>query len=166
MTRDDTCQFPHVDSAAAAARPLQQQVGVALHFAMMAHRQLIGRRLAEAGLHPGQAMCLREIAHSDGITQRDLAERLNVTRPTVTVMIKKMERAGLVERHVDQADQRFTHIHLTEKAARIHDDMHEAFGEIVDTMVKDISEEDQQRLVDLLGRMTQNMHAATEGTAR
>ena len=77
------------------------------------HRQLMIRTMAEHGAHPGQAMCLHLLEANEGITQRDLAEALYLARPTVSRMLRGMERAGLVERSPDARDQRLTHVHLT-----------------------------------------------------
>ncbi|HZL65308.1 MAG TPA: MarR family transcriptional regulator, partial [Thermoleophilia bacterium] len=77
------------------------------------HMQLMMRTMAETGTHPGQAMCLRLLTVNDGISQRDLADVLNVARPTVTRMLQGMEKAGLIERRADEADQRLTRVFLT-----------------------------------------------------
>ncbi len=95
-------------------RPLPWRVFGALHRAMHGHRQLMARKLAERDVPPGQALCMRAVSHHDGITQRDLAEMLGLSRPTVTVMLQKLERAGLIERRADEADQRYTRIYLTD----------------------------------------------------
>ena len=45
--------------------------------------QLMTKMLTERAIHLGQANCLREIAHNDGVAQRELADILCVSRPTV-----------------------------------------------------------------------------------
>jgi len=49
--------------------------------ALRLHRQLMVKTLAGHGTHPGQAVCLRLLATHDGITQRDLATALHLSRP-------------------------------------------------------------------------------------
>ena len=120
--------------------------------AMHAHRQLMARKMAAHGIPPAQMFCLREVAHNAGITQRDLAEKLNVSRPTLTVMLQKMEKAGLIERRADETDQRFTRISPRERTARsVHDEMHGVIGEVVAEMVGPLSEDDRAELARLLG---------------
>ena len=125
--------------------------------AMHAHRQLMARKMSEHGVAPGQAFCLREVAHHDGITQRDLAEILNVARPTLTVMLQKMEKAGLIERRNDEHDQRYTRIYLAEKGEAMHQAMHSVLGEVVDETVGRLSEHDQAELVRLMGLVHDTM---------
>jgi MarR family transcriptional regulator, organic hydroperoxide resistance regulator len=77
------------------------------------HRQLMTKSLAAYGTHPGQAMCLHLLAVRDGTTQRDLADSLRLSRPTVSKMVRAMERSGLVVRRPDEDDQRLTRVDLT-----------------------------------------------------
>lgn len=128
--------------------------------AMHSHRQLLFRRLADHGIHPAQAFCLREVAHNDGITQRDLAQTLHISRPTLTVMLQKMEKAGLVERRADAADQRFTRIHLTAEGAATHEQMHAIMGDIVSLTTARLSQGDQAELLRLLTLLDDHMALA------
>lgn len=72
-------------------------------------------KLDAIGVHPGQVPMLLYLRKCDGCSQRDLAEHLHVKAPTVTVMLNRMERAGLVERRQDVQDQRKSLIFITEK---------------------------------------------------
>ena len=142
------CPGPHAHLHAQdpESLPLPYQLFGAFHRLIRSNRQLMGRRLTEHGGHPGQTFCLRVLAETDGITQRDLAERLNVTRPTVTVMLQKMEKAGLVERRSDDADQRYTRIYLTKAGGQLHEEMHRQLDQMILDVVGPLSEKDQQEL--------------------
>jgi len=114
------------------------------------------------GIHPSQAFCLREVAHHDGITQRDLADLLCIARPTLTVMLQKMEKAGLVERRTEPSDQRFTHIHLTPAGIETHLTMHSVLDEVVAQVIGPLGDADQAELVRLLGLLHDNIVAAMD----
>ena len=49
------------------------------------------------------------------MSQKELAKRLNVTAPSITSMIQKMEKSGYIVRNVDEKDQRMMRLDLTEK---------------------------------------------------
>ena len=54
--------------------------------------------------------------HRDGrISQKELAQKLNVSAPSITSMIQKMEKSGYIVRNVDEKDQRMMRLDLTEK---------------------------------------------------
>jgi len=149
-----------------ASKSVPQQAFGAFMRAMHAHRQLMARKLTEHGVAPAQAFCLAEIAHNDGITQRDLAESLNVARPTITVMLHKMESAGLIERRTDERDQRYTRIFLTEQGQATHTTLHALVDNVIDESVGRLSEADQLELVRLMGLVHDSMTSALdrEGT--
>ncbi|MDQ3794653.1 MAG: MarR family transcriptional regulator [Actinomycetota bacterium] len=57
--------------------------------------------MAEVELHVGQEMVLIELWREDGLRGGELAERLGVVSPTVTKMLRRLERCGLVSRRRD-----------------------------------------------------------------
>lgn len=150
----------HRELRGAEDPPLGWQVFRAFHRAMHAHRQLMVQIMAERDIPPAQALCMRVLGHNDGVSQRDLAEILRVSRPTVTVMLQKMEKAGLVERRVDETDQRYTRIYLTDEGWRAHADMHALLDEFVAETIGPLCDKDQRELERLLGLLNENMSAA------
>lgn len=78
------------------------------------HRLLLHRALAKAQIHPGQAMMLRMLAHHGECGQSELADALAVSRPNVTRILQRLERAGLVVRRTDVDDQRHSRVDLTD----------------------------------------------------
>lgn len=141
-------------------RPPSHQAFAQFMRAMQLHRQLLTRQMNESGIHPSQAFALREIGHNDGITQRDLAEKLNISRPTLTVMLQKMERARLVERRADAKDQRFTRLHLTQAGHDAHEAMHGALGRIISESFGPLEDDDLNVLARLLGMLNDNLAGA------
>lgn len=113
-------------------------------------RQLSFRALGEKGLYPGQAGCLWIVHHHEGIAQSELADMLHVARPTITVMLQKMEKAGLIRRQVDDADQRLTRIYLTEEGRALHAHMDEAIADLINSSIGKLPEHEQLELERLL----------------
>lgn len=89
------------------------------HAVLAFARQLRARHaalLAPHGLHPGQDALLMELWREPGLRQADLAARLGVEAPTVTRMVQRLERGGLVDRRPDADDARAMRIHPTPRA--------------------------------------------------
>lgn len=78
-------------------------------------RLLAADALAHLGLHPGQEMILFALAQQDGLTQNQLAERLEVQPPTVSKMLQRLSerKPSLIERHTCKHDQRVTKVFLS-----------------------------------------------------
>ena len=122
-----------------------------------AQKHLMVKRIGDKNTHPGQAICLWALSKNDGISQSDLADILGIARPTVSTMLQKMERAGLVERRVDESDQRYTRIHMTPAGRALHDELQAVHAEMVETTIGPLTDEDQIELERLLLLVTQNI---------
>lgn len=66
-------------------------------------------------VHHGQESLLVALHFLNGETQKKLAEAIGIKPATMTVMIKRMEKSGLVKKEQDKKDQRTTRIYITEK---------------------------------------------------
>lgn len=73
-------------------------------------------RIAIHGIRGGAWFVLRVLWQGDGMTQRELAQRLGLMEPSVQEMLRAMERDGLVTRQRDEQDRRKVRIRLTERA--------------------------------------------------
>lgn len=71
--------------------------------------------LSETGIHPKQIPMLILLSKQDGMSQREISDQLHISAPTVAVSMKRMEKAGIVERKNDEHDQRMVRIYLTAK---------------------------------------------------
>ncbi|MDY0340381.1 MAG: MarR family transcriptional regulator [Coriobacteriia bacterium] len=156
------------DSALEGVDPLSLDVFKAHKRSMVLSRHLMMMSLADQASHPGQAGCLLALSNSGGMSQSELAETLHVSRPTVTVMLQKLEAAGAIERRTDEHDQRVTRLFLTPDGAELAGRMRTVHANIINTTIGYLSEADQRELLRLL--TTLNQHAAEqlekEGTAR
>src|SRR4051812_46097747 len=101
--------------------PIGETTGYLLARACKAHRGSVGATLAETGLHVGQEMVLSHLWTQNGLTPSELADRLGVEPPTVTNMLSRMEKAGLLKRYRDPQDARCTRVHLTEKGQELRE---------------------------------------------
>ncbi len=72
-------------------------------------------RLAEHHVSFGHWSFLRALWVRDGMTQRELSERVGVMEPTTFSAMKTMERLGYVVRRQHEGDRKKVYIHLTPK---------------------------------------------------
>lgn len=74
---------------------------------------------ADWGVTVSDSLVLTHLAVADrAITPRDLARRLLISSGTVTTMVDRLERAGLVKRSANPDDRRSLLIGLTDKGRR------------------------------------------------
>ena len=67
----------------------------------------------ESGVTGPQLALLEWVATWPGCGIQDLADGLRLTAPTVSVGVRRLEEAGLLERQPDPADGRAIHLFLT-----------------------------------------------------
>ena len=96
-------------------RPEYESINFLLGLICRARRGKMGEALTAVGIYAGQEMFLWQLWRQDGLTQSQLVERLCVQPPTVSKMLDRLEKAGLVERRPDDEESRTTRVYLTEQ---------------------------------------------------
>lgn len=103
-------------------------LGIVLHRVMKRAKS----KYEEFDLNRSQASILFTLHQRSSMSQKELAESLNMTPPSITSAIRKMEQEGYIRRRQDESDQRVMRLALTEKGAacvenvkRVADEMHE-----------------------------------------
>jgi DNA-binding MarR family transcriptional regulator len=83
--------------------------------------QTFRRRIADAGVTPDQFTILRWLGeHPEGLTQRALADLMASDPNTITAILTRMQKAGLVERRAHSDDARCNLILLKDKGRTLH----------------------------------------------
>jgi len=141
--------------------PLSYRVYHEMRSVLRLHKQLLMRKLAEKDTHPGQAITLWALSNHDGLTQGELAHMLSVAQPTVSVMLNKMEQAGLVERRFDADDRRYRRIWLTEAGRALQAELGAVHADVVETTMAGLTQAEQIELMRLLRRIGKNLTTAT-----
>jgi DNA-binding MarR family transcriptional regulator len=93
--------------------PIPETLGYLLVQVCRAHRGRAQELLGAIDLHPGQEMLLLRLWPGDGLPQSQLAAEMCVQPATITKMLDRLERSGLVERRADIEDQRVSRVYLT-----------------------------------------------------
>lgn len=84
-----------------------------------AFHRYIHAELHKMGLHRGQGRLMFKLWEEDGLTQKELAAKLNITPATLTRMVQNLETNGFITRRTDAKDQRVTRIHVSEKGKQL-----------------------------------------------
>ena len=106
-----------------------------------------------SNLTPTQVHYLDAIFHLKDPKVSELASYLNVSKPTVTFALNKMEKQGFVSKTQSDEDRRFFSIHLTSKGkelAKLHDEIHKNFADFFKQV---LDEKELKALETLLGKV-------------
>jgi len=99
----------------ASSDPLQldDQLCFALYHASRALTRAYGPLLEPLGLTYPQYLVLLVLWEGDGLSVKDIGERLKLDSGTLTPLLKRLEQQGLVARQRGEDDERVVRIHLT-----------------------------------------------------
>lgn len=172
-------QDGRVSAAAAAASQLErsapQQRAIApdgargnsvapfrsLGFTLSTSGYAVARRfrqvLAPVGLEPREFALLRAVSVSEGSSQQAIGERLQIPASRMVAFVDALEARGLLERRRNPADRRARALHVTEEGRTLLDRAFVLAVEHERDLCADLSEEERDQLLDLLGRITDRL---------
>ena len=130
-----------------------QRDTIGFHAAQLA--RLIANRLRDAlaplGLMPAQVAALIEIARAEGLTQKELVERLDVEQPGVARTLNTLEAEGWVVRQ--SRGGRSQGLHLTDKARAVVAEAARITLEVNQRALVEFSRTERAHLIDRLGEV-------------
>jgi len=122
-----------------------------------AHHNLANKVFGEIGLCRGQPAVLKKLGRKDGITQTELAEKLEITQATLTRLLTRVETSGLIERQRDSKDSRCSRIFLTKNGKNKLVEIVQMINKIDRIAFAGFSEEEKTELNGFLVRIHKNL---------
>ena len=119
------------------------------------HRKRAGELLCDLGLHLGQEMILEALWTRGALSQSELAEHAGVRRATMTVALRPLEKAGLVERTCDPDDRRIMRVFATEKSLVLRPKVYAAWEKLNREMISNL-DIDERRVFERALRKVRN----------
>jgi DNA-binding MarR family transcriptional regulator len=94
----------------------------------------------------------------DGRSQKEFAEMLGLKPATITVMLKRMEKAGWVERKPDPEDLRVSRVFLTERAEKFRPKVKQVLNTIYEESFEGFTQEEKVLMKRFLICMRNNLN--------
>jgi DNA-binding MarR family transcriptional regulator len=117
--------------------------------------------MSQHGVRVGQNLVLEVLWGTDGLTPGELAERLDVSTPTVVKSAIRMEATGLVARRRDETDRRLVRIYLTERGRSVQTDIEAARDELERRATAALTDAERRYLISALRKIITAMADAT-----
>lgn len=103
--------------------------------------------------HHGQGKVLVMLAENDGVSQKLLTEQSGIRPASLSELIIKLERNGLVERHRNEEDKRNRNVYLTEDGRALAETIKSRKDESADFLFDVLSEEEKETLTVLFDKL-------------
>ena len=112
--------------------------------------QAMSARLSEFDITPVQYGVLYCLWVEKKRSPKEIAEILHLETSTISGILERMEKKGMLRRSISREDRRFIEIELTEKALALQEPVLSAVEEVNATMLADMSKEKQELFKSLL----------------
>ena len=137
-----------------------QSFGQVARLTFRAFARSLEQRIVDHGVTIGQWRFLRELWREDGITQRELSERLSMREPSTVAAVRSLETAGLVRRVRDACDRRKIRIYLTPQARRLREPLLGHVRDVNLIATEGIPKKDLETTRRVLLKLMSNLNAA------
>lgn len=137
--------------------------GFILHDVARLLRTTYDRRIKELGLTRSQWWVLTHLFRNDGITQSELAEWLEIERPTLGRLLDRLEDNGWVRREADSQDRRAKRVFLTDEVRPAMHSMREIAAGVRTDALLGLNEDEQEAFVDTLLTIKANLSKLGNG---
>ena len=105
----------------------------------------------------GAHLVLSTLAVEDGINQKELVSKTHLRPPTVSVILRRMEEEGLVERRSSEADMRSVSVFLTDAGRTLDKENIERIKSIDLYALEGITESEIASLMEILPKIRNNL---------
>jgi DNA-binding MarR family transcriptional regulator len=102
-----------------------------------------------------QATCLIIIDTFEGLSQRELGQKLGVASSSITVMLRRLENTGYIVKTPDSDDQRIVRLFLSEYGKRELEQIKKVQIDFINSLFERISPEGMQGLRGFLEELNQ-----------
>ncbi len=105
------------------------------------------------GLVPSHGDILAVLYYCGTSTMKNIADRIHRTKPTVTILVDKLERQGFVRREKSPEDSRITYILLTSKGEEFRPVFEKISKDLNELLYKNLSDSEAEILDKILEKM-------------
>ncbi len=127
--------------------------------ATLAITTALKQALQKAGadkVRPAYLGVLMSLWFEDGVKAIDLCRRAGLEPSSMTGLLDRMERDGLVRRMADPGDRRAQRIHLTDEGRRMRRPVERVVNQTLDKALAGVDEEELGRVKTVLRRVLAN----------
>jgi DNA-binding MarR family transcriptional regulator len=132
-------------------------VGASLRHTYRFVYQAMQQRLAPYDISMGMFYFFMCLWKGDGLSQRELSDRVGTMGPGTVEQLRRMERRGFIKRRASTVDRRKIHVFLTPKGRALKNEIVPLAREVNNIALRGMRNEDIQLLRACLVQIRRNM---------
>mgnify|MGYP000754757413 FL=1 len=136
---------------------LDRNFGFILNDVSRLMRTTFDRRAKSIGLTRSQWWVLVHLYRRDGLVQAELAEILEIERPTLGRLLDRLENKGWLRRQADPKDRRVKRGYLTDEVKPAMKSLRRIAADLRQQVLEGLNKDEREQLVDTLIHMKTNL---------
>ncbi|HAD38398.1 MAG TPA: MarR family transcriptional regulator [Gammaproteobacteria bacterium] len=136
---------------------LDRNFGFILNDVSRLMRTTFDRRAKSIGLTRSQWWVLVHLYRRDGLVQAELAEILEIERPTLGRLLDRLENKGWLRRQADPKDRRVKRVYLTDEVKPAMKSLRRIAADLRQQVLEGLNKDEREQLVDTLIHMKTNL---------
>ncbi len=136
---------------------LDDSLGFVMHRTSLRHKCEMGRRFKAYDITTEQWVALCRLREQDGLSQKELADRIDKDQPNLTRILDKLEQKGLIRRADNANDRRAFFIYLTPAGEALMEKLIPIAERVSIDATDGFTQEESELLKNLLNRIRRNL---------
>lgn len=124
---------------------------------LLKRRILFQKALTDEGLYFGQLPIVEYIARHNGCSQVEIAETLYLSPASVAISTKRLQKAGIIDKAVDDTNLRSKKLTITEKGLGISNKCRETVDSLDKRLFDNFTSQELAQLKEYLDRLIDNI---------
>ncbi|MFC4322537.1 MarR family winged helix-turn-helix transcriptional regulator [Litchfieldia salsa] len=132
-------------------------IGILIHHTDLALTSYVKAKLEPLNIAPEQNLIMLLLLEKNGLTQNEIAQKLNKDKTNIARMISNLEKKGFIRRHVNEVDRRSLNVYLTDCGEKLGEKLYPIAREHNQVVCSGISEEELLIVQKVLMKMRRNV---------
>ena len=132
-------------------------ISIMIHQTDLTLTSYIKAKLAPLNIAPEQNLILLLLWDKDGLSQNEIAKKLEKDKTNITRMLSNLEKKGFIKRRCNEIDGRSFNIFLTEEGKKMGEHIHPITEEFNRIVCSGISEQEMDTVKEVLKKMRENV---------
>ena len=112
--------------------------------------QYLSGQLAPYGITPAQYGVLNCLWKHQTLTPKQLGELLKIEASSISSVLDRMQKSGLIDRNINPENRRVVHVSLTAKGLELQPDIERLVQDMNDLVMEPFSEEEREAVLRAL----------------
>ncbi|NEW07723.1 MarR family transcriptional regulator [Paenibacillus sp. SYP-B3998] len=144
------------------ANGLEYSIGFNMSVTYRKLSNVLQQRLKEYEITTEQWSVLYQIANTDGLIQKEIAERSAKDKPTTTRILDQLEGKGCVYKKMGDTDRRSFLVYITDKGRSLIEKTIPIEQQVITEVKACMSDDEYSLLMELLSRINNHMSELTD----